>query len=418
MEFTCREDQWLFFKTVARKEWAPQHVFLNLFDIMPAGCEKRWKAELKDRRDRITTSIQSGSAHPDSRQALIETSGRDFVATKIAEMRLWTEMPTSQWCVKHGRCCELCPRVGDKLHMEVAGSTCVAFSSMGARWGWLHESSITFLAWGRRVRAMRPHCVVHECVPKFPEDMLATVLNCEGQQYAVSSFVFSPVQQGVPINRKRRYSVAILLPQLRLVREIFGPDDFADLTFCSCALAADCFLRASEEEIARIKQEMVRAANLPPDCQGRPWHFRAVLPSGDFQRLQQVLQQGFLDDPGCGLVSLSQNATFQRRNAATAPALLKSSSLYRVIDKRSRQDRPVMPTEYYCMQMLPLHLPPGHTACQLFGEEELRNAGVLTSMSKTRALMGNGMNMHSVGAIVVYVLSSFEKNIRATAVLA
>ena len=87
----------------------------------------------------------------------------------------------------------------------------------------------------------------------------------------------------------------------------------------------------------------------------------------------------------------------------------RSSNLYKAVDKRSRHDRPVMPSEYFTMQMIPLHLPFEHTARQLFSEDELLRANVLTSLSKARALTGNGMNVHAVGSILLYTLASFEK---------
>ena len=55
-----------------------------------------------------------------------------------------------------------------------------------------------------------PDIIVHECVPAFDPDMLEIALNFQSDddcKYDVRSICFSTRDQGVPIDRRRRYSV-------------------------------------------------------------------------------------------------------------------------------------------------------------------------------------------------------------------
>ena len=97
--------------------------------------------------------------------------------------------------------------------------------------------------------------------------------------------------------------------------------------------------------------------------------------------------------------------------ASEVPALLRSTKLYRVASRNGKptnDDRPVMPSELYGMQLLPVNLPRSHYSCRYFSEEELAAATAL-SMQVSRALAGNGMNIAAVGAVIIWVLVFIEK---------
>ncbi len=69
------------------------------------------------------------------------------------------------------------PRLRRALWVEVAGSTCVAFSSFGQRNKWLHESTLVVLVWAAAMRCMQPDIIIHECVATFDPAVLDRLLN-------------------------------------------------------------------------------------------------------------------------------------------------------------------------------------------------------------------------------------------------
>ena len=95
-------------------------------------------------------------------------------------------------------------RAAADLLVEVAGTTCVAWSSMGSGWGWLDVSALPCLVWISWMGASLPDVIIHEITPRFSPEAL---LNLLGDQYSAASMVTSPVDWGVPSSRPRRYTV-------------------------------------------------------------------------------------------------------------------------------------------------------------------------------------------------------------------
>ena len=79
---------------------------------------------------------------------------------------------------------------GRGLLLEIAGSPCVGFTTMGAVWGFLDTSCLAFLAWIYIMRSVRPHIIIHECTKGFPHQDLDMLLN-EGfdVRYIIESIV-------------------------------------------------------------------------------------------------------------------------------------------------------------------------------------------------------------------------------------
>eukprot|EP00959_Pyramimonas_sp_CCMP1952_P443098 9276329-Pyramimonas_sp.AAC.1 len=118
-------------------------------------------------------------------------------------------------CARHGGHCAHFPKLmPSELHVEIAGSTCVGFSAFGEQWAWLDPSSLVFCVWAWMLRHVRPHLVVRECVPGFPPEKLHMALNwgsCEQSPlYVVQSTTFNPTDLGMPVVRKRRYTLCFL----------------------------------------------------------------------------------------------------------------------------------------------------------------------------------------------------------------
>ena len=168
------------------------------------------------------------------------------------------------------------------------------------------------------------------------------------------------------------------------------------------------FLCASNEELERERMALTTAKGLPSDIHGKKWSWRALLPAGDYMRLcaaEAALSEEQRSHP-CVLVTLSQTPSYQRRTFDTAPCLIKNTRLYRIgATTKSKEDRLVLATELFAMQLLPVNLPSGHYARKYFNEHHLEEAQVL-SLSKARALTGNAMCVAVVGSVLLNTLGS------------
>ncbi len=132
------------------------------------------------------------------------------------------------WCYSCQKVCSANPpRQEGCLYIEIAGTTCVAFSKMSTRqWGLLDDSAIPFLVWLYWVRHCRFDIVLHECVPSVPVELATAILQF-GPDSLMSStgnhslsaqklyqdgqtIVNSPTDFGVPCCRRRRYTQWVL----------------------------------------------------------------------------------------------------------------------------------------------------------------------------------------------------------------
>ena len=90
------------------------------------------------------------------------------------------------------------------LHIEISGSTCVAWSTMSqSAMGWLHSSSIPFIIWACMMRDIQPNVILHECVPKFDWQVQKHLF---GITFECRSLVFGLDEVGFPSSRRRRYT--------------------------------------------------------------------------------------------------------------------------------------------------------------------------------------------------------------------
>ena len=126
----------------------------------------------------------------------------------------------SDHCVDHDGQCPVAPPVppaqplgagGSPLPwshfwVEVAGTTCVAWSSVGAGWKWLDASSLPCLVWCYWVRGVLPDAVIHEITALYCTTVMLEIwAGC----FDVSSVVCSPTVGGVPSSRRRKYTLGL-----------------------------------------------------------------------------------------------------------------------------------------------------------------------------------------------------------------
>ena len=132
----------------------------------------------------------------------MEQLGEEMVRA-LCQSLLTAEWVEQAHCFKHSKACPWKPslRPGE-LWCEIAGTTCVAWSSMrsgsSAHRKWMHSSTLPCLAWLHFLKTQQPHIWLHECVHGFESGIFNAHLQ---DTYSIWSHVFCPSQLGVPATR-------------------------------------------------------------------------------------------------------------------------------------------------------------------------------------------------------------------------
>lgn len=209
------------------------HIFVDITDRIPARLRADLLQEVKRLRrkveihERLTRQIRGSKAAEQERASWVADLGHQFLqrAKKALSEVNWTECSHS-WCVAHGQMCPLAPAAGPRdVWIEIAGSTCVAWSAMGSRWGWLDISSIPCLVWAAWFAHADVDCIMHENVRAFDWTFFND-WDMVKDKYWVASMCHSPVDQGIPVNRPRRYTVLLS----RRLRALTAPLQLGGIT--------------------------------------------------------------------------------------------------------------------------------------------------------------------------------------------
>eukprot|EP00971_Amphidinium_carterae_P105593 2091038-Amphidinium_carterae.3 len=134
------------------------------------------------------------------------SSGRNLVVSlwKALEAESGACCKTAP-CIKCGTQCPIHPvKAEDQTYLHIAGSSCIAWSSMGKRDGWFSSSAIEFIIWLHDIcRVGQADIIIHENVPSFDVEVLPQLV----PEYEIQSLVLNPLMFGLPSSRERRYSV-------------------------------------------------------------------------------------------------------------------------------------------------------------------------------------------------------------------
>ena len=416
-------------RSVLMRAGATKHVFGDLLSRVSVPVLQKLTHKLVGFRARLDAECHVDidvdcdkqlAAAAARRSALIKRIGSEWFAAAcdILGAESFSE-DTKAYCYKCRRMCLCFPSahdVGNRVLVEVSGTTCVAWSSMSrSALGWLHDSSIPFLCWARMVQFMEPHLIVHECVPRFDFESMSVAL---GGKYDVSSSVFSPCDIGFPSRRPRRYTVCVLKGARRGLGqpEITWDTDLNLQGFAkvACRTPTDdgiIFMQATEEQQTRVYCQYAATRHWPGMwCKDQAWSWYRLLCPGDQRRLlaygRLVLTEFASADAPFMFVNITQNANYMKDMGSLSsftPALMRSSRLF--ICTPDLAWRPVVPEELFAVQGLPM-----------FGEDAVRSLSPLAmaiheeattgglSMVQLRQLAGNSMHHAAVGAVLLDAL--------------
>ena len=312
-------------------------------------------------------------------------------------------VPRTGWCYKcHGICNFFGPPTADlsMFRLVVAGSTCTSWSRMGKKRKWAARSAVAFMVWPYTTLWQQPHAIVHECTEGFDFDVLMLIF---GALYVVSSFVFSPVDLGIPSSRARRYTILLLRSRCAptLSYDLVG---FGSLFFRHCLANGHMYWCAPECSLKRFSSQSAKKRGLPgTQGDGNSWPMREVLSMAllgkllGYERLcaRKQLPQQFI-------VNLLQSPWWHKILSNKTPCLMtKTSQLWSMVHQRL-----MLPTECLGVQGIPM-FEVGRLLEHRFAVERLAMANKISP--KTIAyLSGNGMHLAAVGAVLLFTLCNVD----------
>ncbi len=193
---------------------SPEHVFADILARIPHELAQTLLQQAAAARAKIAEKVTATKMGRDRRTAadlrarMLRTLGESFVRDvrkALETVDFSSESSGSCHCYRHCQGCPASPRAPPRtFHLEVAGTTCVAWSSMGSHWGWLDSSGLVAMVWAYVMRHEAPDAVLHECTPNFDPALVSEIL---GDMYECSTMTNSPTLFGVPSRRTRRYTL-------------------------------------------------------------------------------------------------------------------------------------------------------------------------------------------------------------------
>ncbi len=393
----------------------PQHVFREILDIIPTELRSKLAAKAPMLRRRLDEHVaevtkRHGAAEgAASRSVQVKRLGSRYVRY-VARRLESVDLARRAWCDRHDRECDLLPSVSAQcLHIECAGTTCVAWGGLGAHYQWLDDSSLPCLVWCTWVKRVAPHIVVHECTRTFDHHTLQHLM---GADYWVSSCVTCPTDGGVPSRRPRKYTVALhrrvwaaaAEPRCRdLSRGLFHytKANYLSLFGRRCEVDCSVYLSAIAKEIAEYQQARGAKRGPRPD--------KDFLSGGQRQHLldylaEKELHGDLVDANQSPYRGIGSRAAIERhshgggsgvRRICTAPTLLRGSLVYSLSHRRL-----LVPSEYLAIHGIAV--------------QRLKLEGILCSYEEAfealpsrhlLTLVGNGMHVFSVGSVLLQAVA-------------
>ena len=173
-------------------------------------------------------------------------------------------MKSKDWCCNHNAACPTFPHQdGGALKVHIAGFTCVDWSILGDKDGWLGKSAPVFLAWLADNTVHDPKDLIcGECTQGFDDMMLGELADASG--YQVTTFNISPDMFGFPATRGRKYMILLRKQVLRWSTDMADPlVIFPKLFGRQLSILGDVFWSAPPQYVSRFHREWARSKHLP-----------------------------------------------------------------------------------------------------------------------------------------------------------
>lgn len=328
------------------------------------------------------------------------------------------DLSARQWCSQHDRLCPLPPSPAKQtgsaagaaeqprpLRVWAGGVSCLDWSTMGKRSGWSGDGCIASLIWFFHILAARPHVVIIECTPLFDVGFVQDILR---PHYTVMTTKLCPTMLGSPSRRLRSWTVCVLTEEVKVAYP-FGGNIFEQFFFRDVLVdPAEC-LTATTTERNEIKRGMARRRKMPLDDYGEPWPCRSVMSQGARMRLsgyQMIVNSARCRGASTVVIDVNQNPEIACcLGVDEFPVLLRHSNLL-VLQLRGAplpEDDPLSVTaeEHLTIMGWP---PPGCKSAWV--KHAFQHLVPKLAEKQVKALAGNGMHLHVIGAVLFYIISA------------
>jgi hypothetical protein len=165
-------------------------------------------------------------------------------------------LDTAGYCSRHGRSCQL-PRPA----LDVSGSPCTPWSSVGHRGGRASPVTCLFLTWCQWARHVQPLVLIHENVVGWDP---TTIDECLGDLYECVTLRTTPADAGFPFMRRDRlYTILYnrsrvrIFHDVRMVYQVIARSTRLEAAACpplsSCFVASQASLLSEENRVRRLR---------------------------------------------------------------------------------------------------------------------------------------------------------------------
>lgn len=412
----------------------PLHLFTDVLDRLPDDV-RAFCLQIQQKHMRKYHILKAMKNKPRKKKRRLQNSQQEIAhleqdyLLRLHAVLQETKFNEEAYCQIHCQKCNINPRSNPELAkhrwLEVAGTTCCPFSSIGKRGGFLDDATLPCLVWWHSSRRLRPSDILHECVPSFNPDVFDDSSHDEldsttDGEYKRFSIIFSPVHLGVPSSRSRIYSwfnANIPVDTARFHRI------FRSLFFHDCATTAKIYIvvpdsvRALHREAwARQQGQYVIGDNssvvacvaereyfLPFGCDHFRQRWLAYADRSCCGRRRSEL-------PECHLIPCDQSPEYYRRSCKgdVVPTLMRHSSLFDIISGCE-----VLPAEHFLIQGFPVpEVGLSSELCAFFPFSSIfshlpvedRNSSFLSD-AQMRRLAGNSFHVAAVGAMMQFMWS-------------
>ncbi|CAK9112824.1 unnamed protein product [Durusdinium trenchii] len=234
-----------------------------------------WKAF----RLRYSYQVRNGVPHAQAASSL----GKEFMRQAWSTLQVSKTrdgIPETSHCYRHGRQCPLRKSTTKgAIKGNISGPTCVDFSILGDRMGWLGEHAKTFACWlFYHAEIEADDWIILENVDNFDESVVYQLVS---SQYSVLVLHLDPRNFGFPVSRSRKY----LLLLRRNGRLAWCPEIEMDPTTAfeklfrrPLNMDGRIFFCAPDSVVASFHKDMARKKHLPEtQPNGKPWQAKLLM---------------------------------------------------------------------------------------------------------------------------------------------
>ena len=382
---------------------APEHVFTNILDRLPADGRSQVHM-CNSRKRKLSCDDTTSTTNAFEKYKGLQT----YLDDQSERMFSWSSRSCT--CLRHpGKQCAVSSRdsleeVPDKrpITLCVAGSMCVAWSRFGKRLGLADETAQSWYVWSEEVAELGYDICILENSSEFPVSLFADKLQ---RQHVVVSLLAGPETLGWPVQRLRLFAAAINLERLVWC----GPlepetilEDFLAIFGARTVVNGDVFVGSDSPQHRRAYYEH--------RCASRGMYPRSdveltidhALSKGELENMRGYaqLREGHERFRGSTIADLSQSHSSRPRMHQWMPTLARSSRLCSL----GPPHQLLTPNEIdfaHGWPRLPLESGSEYFNC-------LQSFGCVNSAEAFHAfssMAGNGMHLAAISAWLSYVFS-------------